>query len=499
MKGKVWLVGAGPAEAELLTIKAKRVIEQADVVVCDALIGRSVMNMIPESAEKIDVGKRAGRHSMPQEEINELLLSLAEQGKRVVRLKGGDPFLFGRGGEELELLNEHQIPFEVVPGVTSAIAVPACFGIPVTHRGLASSVHIVTGHQKKDEPLHISFEALREAGGTFVFLMGVSSLHNIANGLLQAGMEPQTPAAVLQQGGSGSQKKISGTLADIERKVQDTGVCTPAIIIVGEVVRLGEKFSWYEKRPLFGKRFIVTRPRERMRELADGLRELGAEVTELPVIALKGIHPNPPLREAISRLADYRFLVFTSPGGVEEFMRELMDMGKDARQIGGTSVAVIGSGTAKALRGYGIIADLMPEAYSGKALGALLSEECRDGDKVLIARSAAGNPELVTQLQKEKNIAVTDIAAYAILNTDRADQREGGCTYAEAEKADGVFFTSASTVRGFSSRFPKLDFSKIQAFCIGEMTAREAEKYGMRVKTAEKATVESLIISALGQ
>lgn len=497
MMGKVWLVGAGPSEAELLTIKAKRVIEQADAVVYDALVGRSVMDLVPESAEKIYVGKRAGHHSMPQGKINELLLSLAEQGKRVVRLKGGDPFLFGRGGEELELLEEHQIPFEVVPGVTSAIAVPAYFGIPVTHRELASSVHIVTGHQKKDEPLPISFKALKEAGGTIVFLMGIMSLHNIISGLLKAGMEPRTPVAVLQRGGGSGQKKIEGMLADIEQKVQEKGVSTPAVIVVGEVVRLGETFSWYERLPLSGRRFIVTRPRERMRELAEGLRELGAEVTELPTIALQGIHPNPRLREEIIHLSDYRFLVFTSPGGVEEFMRELFDMGKDARYIGGISIAVIGSGTAKVLRRYGIVADRMPESYSGKALGALLSGECRDGDRVLIARSNIGNPELVTELRRDKNIEISDTAVYTISDTGRAGDGEDRYPDAEPESADGVFFTSASTVRGFFSLFPQLDFSRIQAFCIGEMTAREAKKYGMRVKTAEMATVESLIQSAL--
>lgn len=497
MTGKVWLVGAGPGGEELLTIKAKRVIEQAEVVVYDALIGCSVMDLVPESAERIYVGKRAGHHSMAQEKINELLLSSAEQGKRVVRLKGGDPFLFGRGGEELELLEEHQIPFEVVPGVTSALAVPAYFGIPVTHRDLASSVHIVTGHQKKDEPLDISFDALKEVGGTIVFLMGISSLHNIIFSLLKAGMEPRTPAAILQQGAGGGQKKISGTLEDIERKAREEGASTPAIIVVGEVVRLGEKFSWHEKLPLSGKRFIVTRPRERQRELAQGLRELGAEVTELPTVEVRGIHPNPKLREEIFRLSDYRFLVFTSPSGVEEFMRELFDMGKDVRHIGGISIAVIGSGTAKVLRRYGLTADRMPEIYSGRALGALLSKECREGDRVLIARSDIGNPELVTELQREKDIEVTDVAAYCLHNADQMSRGENRCPDAEPESADGVFFTSASTVRGFFSLYPLLDFSRIRAFCIGEMTARAAEKCGMQVKTARMATVENLIRSAL--
>lgn len=554
MTGKVWLVGAGPSGAELLTIKGKNVIEQADAVVCDALVGLSVLALIPPSAERFDVGKRAGCHSMPQGEINKLLLSLAQEGKKVVRLKGGDPFLFGRGGEELELLKAHRIPFEIVPGVTSATAVPAYFGIPVTHRELASSVHIITGHQKKNEPLHISFQALKEAGGTLVFLMGAANLHDITKGLLGAGMDPEMPAAVLQQGAGGRQKKIGGTLATLEQEAERQKVSTPAIIVVGEVVRLGEEFAWFEKLPLFGKRFLVTRPRERGKELSDRLREGGAEVLELPTIAVRGIHPNPALREEILRLGEYRFLVFTSPAGVTEFMRELLDMGKDVRWLGNISVAAIGSGTAGSLRQFGIAADLVPEVYSGKALGELVAEHCKAGDKVLIARSDIGNPELAEELRK-KGIAATDTAVYRTLEgwescIDKKDSGDGSaedgglgggadqsvecepsgrtvCRHAgcgasggdvcrDAENggpgttgsiapgwadpdavwetcADGVFFTSASTVRGFTSLFPGMDFSRIQALCIGEMTGREAEKWGMRVRIAKRADVESLV------
>lgn len=506
MTGKVWLVGAGPSSVELLTLRAKKVIEQADVVVYDALVEQSVVDIIPKKAEKIDVGKRAGHHTMPQEEISRLLLSLAQQGKKVVRLKGGDPFLFGRGGEELELLASHRIPFEVVPGVTSAVAVPAYFGIPVTHREWASSVHIITGHQRKDEPLKINFPALKEAGGTLVFLMGVSALHHIVTGLLEAGMEPEMPAAVLQQGAGGRQKKIGGTLATLEKEAKEQGASTPAIIIVGKVVALGEKFAWFEKLPLFGKRFLVTRPKERMKELADRLRELGAEVMELPTIAIQGIHPNPALRQELSHLTDYRFLVFTSPSGVEEFMRELLDMGRDVRSLSGISIAVIGSGTGKALRQYGIRADVMPEVYNGRALGALLSEKCQAGDKVLLARSSIGNPELIMELQKEKSILVTDIPVYITFGggahcwnqkqinwlfsdgNGRFDPGGEGCG-----GMDGVFFSSASTVRGFAAMFPEMDFSKVQAFCIGDMTAREAAKWGMQVKIADSATVDGLV------
>ena len=493
MAGKVWLVGAGPSEAEFLTLRAKKLIERADAVVYDALIGQSVVDIIPETAEKIYVGKRAGHHSMPQEEINRLLLSLAGQGKRTVRLKGGDPFLFGRGGEELELLREHRIPFEVVPGVTSATAVPACFGIPVTHRGLASSVHIITGHQREGEPLRINYRALAEAGGTLLFLMGTSHLHDIVSGLLEAGMDSEMPAAILQRGAGGGQKKVSGTLDTLEREAGRREILTPAIIVVGKVVSLGEKFAWYERLPLFGRKYIVTRPKERIGELADRLRELGAEVTRLPAIATEGIHPNGALRAELARLGDYRFLVFTSPAGVAEFMEELFDAGKDVRYLSRVFVAAIGSGTAGALRRYGIRADLVPEVYSGKALGALLSENCEAGDGVLLARSDIGNPELAAELRR-KEIAVADIPVYITQIAKRKSARPDSLM-----DVDGVFFTSASTVRGFAAGFPGRDFSEVQAFCIGEMTAGEAEKYGMKAHVAKQATVEGLVELALAK
>lgn len=490
--GKVWLVGAGPAEIELLTIKAKKVIERADVVVHDALVGQSVIDIIPDNVEKIDVGKRAGSFFMPQEEINDLLLRLARQGKKVVRLKGGDPFVFGRGGEELEALAENGLPFEIVPGVTSATAVPALFGIPVTHRGTASSVHIITGHPQKGEPLCINYHALKEAGGTLVFLMGILHLHPIVSGLLEAGMEKEMPAAILQQGGSGGQKKIYATLGTLEEEAGKQEILMPAIIIVGEVARLSEKYAWLEKLPLFGKKFLTTRPRERNGELAERLRELGAEVVELPTIEVEGIHPNPELREEIARLSEYRFLAFTSPAGVDAWMRELFDMGKDARYMSGTSIAAIGNGTAQTLRKYGLIADIVPDVYNGKALGELIRGKCEDGEKVLLARSAIGNPDLVTELKNGKEIEVTDVAIYITKEKDGA----GNCCI---DGVDGIFFTSSSTVRGFAALFSgtDFDFSKVHALCIGEMTAKSAKEYGMRIKIAKEATVEGLVELAM--
>lgn len=308
-------------------------------------------------------------------------------------------------------------------------------------------------------------------------------------------MEREMPAAILQQGGSGGQKKITATLGMLEEEAKKHEILMPAIIIIGEVVQFGEKYAWFEKLPLFGKKFIMTRPRERSGELAERLRELGAEVVELPTIEIEGIHPNPELRKEISCLSDYRILAFTSPAGVDAWMRELFDMGKDVRCMSGVSIAAIGNGTAQTLRKYGLIADLIPTVYNGKALGALIREKCADGDKVLLARSAIGNPELVTELKNGKEIEVTDIAVYITKNKCGT----GSCCIDGVEDMDGVFFTSSSTVRGFASMFSGIDFSKIRAFCIGEMTAKSAEEYGMQVKIAKEATVEGLVELAIAQ
>lgn len=318
MTGKVWLVGAGPGDRGLLTLKGLEVLKAADVVVFDALVGQEVLTLIPQSAELVNVGKRAGNHIMPQELINRLILEKAQEGKKVVRLKGGDPFLFGRGGEELELLSENGIPYEVVPGITSALAVPAYNGIPVTHRDCASSVHIITGHRRKGKDHDIDFEALVRTGGTLVFLMGVSSLESIMKGLLEAGMDPGTPAAVLQSGTTAGQRRVVSTVSGVKKDADRAGIEAPAVIVVGEVCALAKTLAWYEKLPLAGRRILVTRPREHISELSARLRSLGAEVMELPAIATEKISPNPELekylREAFGGAKSERFAMAGSAG-----------------------------------------------------------------------------------------------------------------------------------------------------------------------------------------
>ena len=298
-QGKVCVVGAGPSDPGLLTLKGKQLLEQAQVVVYDALVSAAILAMIPNDAELIYVGKRAGNHPVPQHQINQILLAKAQEGKRVVRLKGGDPFLFGRGGEELELLAAHHIPFEVVPGITSALAVPAYHGIPVTPRDYCSSVHIITAHSKKGGELKINFPALCALEGTLVFLMGVTSMEMVCEGLVKAGMDPQMPAAILQEGTSEVQPRVVATVSDLPQKAREANIQAPSVLIVGKVCALEKTLSWTQNRPLDGVRVVLTRPKELVSRMAHRLYELGAEVIELPAICLEPYAENPQLSKPL--------------------------------------------------------------------------------------------------------------------------------------------------------------------------------------------------------
>ena len=490
-EGKVWLVGAGPGDPGLLTLKGKAVLEQAEVVVYDALVGQGVLTMMPENAELIHVGKRSSNHSVPQEEINRILVRKALEGKRVVRLKGGDPFLFGRGGEELELLQAEKIPYEIVPGVTSALAVPAYNGIPVTHRDFCSSLHIITGHKKQGAEYDIDFEALVRTGGTLVFLMGVTALPDIMAGLLKAGMDPQMPAAILQKGTTAGQKRIVATVSTLEQEVERQGVETPAIIVVGRVCGLSECFAWYEKLPLAGKKILVTRPRTLVSRMSRMLREKGAEVLELPAICTVPIENNVRLDKAIECISEYDWLVFTSPTGVNVFFDALKEKGKDVRCLGTAKIAVLGSGTEKELIKRGLFADLKPGKFDGDALGKSLKEQLKGGEKLLLPRAMVGNQKLVELLLEVEGVSVDDVATYETVY----EQQEVIDAAGEFEKGaiDYAVFTSASTVKGFAKAQEGLDFSKVKAVCIGEKTLEEAKKLGMECYMSENATMESLV------
>ena len=491
MTGKVWLVGAGPGDPGLFTLRGREVLSQADVVVYDALVGPGVLTMIPEAARLIYAGKRAGNHALAQEVINRILMEEAQKGRNVVRLKGGDPFLFGRGGEELELLAAHGIPFEVVPGVPSALAVPAYQGIPVTHRDLCSSVHFITGHRRKGTDLDIDFPALVRTGGTLVFLMGAAALPDICRGLLEAGMDENTPAAVLERGSTARQRRIGGTLGTLEGICGKTEVRTPAVIVVGQVCALAEDFAWYEKRPLAGVRVLVTRPKERSAELSGLLRQRGAEVIEVPAIRTVPIADNKALTDRIHKLEKkgYDWLVFTSPSGVHIFFDALFEC-SDVRALGGVKVAVIGQGSKDALAEYGVKADFVPSVYDGETLGRELAEILSPDARVLIPRAAIGNRELVEELSKVQGVAIDDIPTYDTLPVTSPVIDE--TSLLEAGEVDFVVFTSASTVRSFAAGLEPMDLSRVNAVCIGKQTQAAAESFGMRTWTARQAGIEAL-------
>ncbi|MGI6070709.1 MAG: uroporphyrinogen-III C-methyltransferase [Blautia sp.] len=489
-QGKVWLVGAGPGDIGLFTLKGLEVLQHAEVVVYDSLVGQGVLSMIPREARCIDVGKRASHHTMPQEQINQVLLEEAKKGLQVVRLKGGDPFLFGRGGEELELLTEHGIPYEVVPGVTSPLAVPAYNGIPVTHRDFCSSLHIITGHKRAGSEYDIDFGALVQTKGTLVFLMGVTALGDICRGLIAAGMDGDMPAAVLQKGTTAGQKRIVATVSTLEAEVARQGIETPAIIVVGKVCSLAKRFEWYEKLPLSGWKVLLTRPRDLISGMAVKLRAKGAEVLELPAIRTEPREDQSALLLALDRIGTYQWLVFTSPTGVRVFFEEMAKAGRDIRSLANVRIAAIGKGTEGKLRDRGLFVDLMPEIYDGDHLGETLARECSPGVRVLIPRAGKGNAHLV-ELLEEAGAYVDDVPIYDTVY-DSQELIDESREFA-AGSIDCAVFTSASTVKGFVESTKGLDYRLVKAACIGRQTMEAAKAFGMTAYMAEKATMDSLV------
>lgn len=496
--GKVWLAGAGPGDAGLLTVKARQLIDMADAIVYDALVSAEILSLIPQEKEIIYVGKRSGHHLVPQEEINEILLREAGRGKAVLRLKGGDPFVFGRGGEELEALAEQGIPFEVVPGITSSVAVPAYAGIPITHRDYTSSFHVITGHPRKDGSSRIDFASLAKLGGTLVFLMSISSMDMILQGLMDAGLAKDTPAAVLENGTLSVQRSVVSTAEHLSEKAKEAGIGTPAIILVGEVCRLSELFSWAGKRPLGGRQIVTTRPRQNSSELAEKLRSLGAQVIELPSIRTRAITPNPALKRAMESFGGsegQEWLVFTSPVGVQTFFEQLTHMHLDIRQIfrgpAQIKTAAIGSATERALLNYGLLTDVVPEVYCASELGKQIAQAAAPDSRITIVRAQDGSGELLPPLL-QAGLDVKDIPLYETICETQVDLRERIETLLGAGQIDAVTFTSASTVRGFVQSSGPLDYEKICAVCIGEQTAKEAKSYGMQVYIAKKATIDSM-------
>lgn len=478
--GKVYLIGAGPGDEELLTVKATDVINRADVVVYDRLVSTGILSKIPESVEKIYVGKNAGNHPVPQHEINEILLGKALEGKIVVRLKGGDPFVFGRGGEELEFLYENGIPFEVVPGISSAIAAAAYAGIPVTHRDFCSSLHIITGHAKNRDNLDIDYDFLVKLKGTLIFMMSVASFPQIAAGLVEAGMDPYMDAAVVENGTMPNQRKFVSKLCDIPKVIAQYHVKSPAIIIVGKVCALSKKLDWFSKLPLYGCNVLVTGSKKTSEKLLGQLSKLGAYAVEYQCIETQ------PLDFDID-IEEYSWIVFTSSLGVEIFFKKLYENKLDSRYLYNKKIAAVGSQTAEELLKHGICADFVPSKFDGKHLAEelLRSGKISKQDKTVIFRAKDGTRTIVDILENN-NIHYTDIPVYEIkcIENERID----------ISGFDYITFTSESCVKGFAHSFKNtVDYTEINAICIGEQTAKAARAYGMNTMVADIATVSSML------
>lgn len=483
MSGKIILVGAGPGGKGLLTLRGLEALGEADVVVYDRLVSEEVLSLIPSSAEKIDAGKSPGSHPVPQPEINRILVEKAEAGKTVVRLKGGDPFVFGRGGEELDIPTEKGIPFEVVPGVTSAVAALSEAGIPVTARGIASSFHVVTGHQKGNEPLQIPFDALVQAGGTLVFLMGMGALPKLAEGLISAGMDPETPAAAVENGARPEQRKLLSTLARLPEEAAAMGLHSPAVIAVGAVCGLSGRYDWREKLPLHGQKVIAGRSGSAEGKLLRLLERMGAAVYDLPLIRTDPLPgPVPP------EILDSRWLTFSSKTGVRCFFDRLLESGLDTRALSGIKIAAVGRATAAALREKGILPDLVPEQFDGEHLGKALAERTEPFDLITLCEPESPSGTL-REILTAAGRTVTSLPLY---RTAPLPLREPERVEQMLREGVPVAFSSGSMARSLAASLPGMDFSGVTAFCIGRETEKAAREAGFRTAVAEEATLKGL-------
>lgn len=492
MSGTVYLVGAGPGDPGLLTVRAAELLSRADVVVHDALVSASIVGLA-ERAERIFAGKRGGdRASATQEEITALLVGLAEKHETVVRLKGGDPFVFGRGGEEALALAAAGIRFEVVPGVTAGVAAPAYAGIPVTHRGLSTSVTLVTGHEDPAKgEADTDWRALAGGTGTLVFYMSVGRMEENFARLIGGGRSPDTPAAAVEWGTWPRQRTVTGTLATLPEVVRRANVGAPSIVIVGEVVALRERLAWFDRRPLSGKRVVVTRARAQASGFAAGLESLGAEVIQLPVIRIAPPGDPAPLRAAAEAVDGFDWIVFTSANGVDRFFQTLGEVGRDARALAGVRACAIGPATAEALARHGVRADLVPGEFVGEAVvGALAAATELNGARILLPRAEVARDVIPAGL-RARGAEVVEVAAYRTVRdgagADEARRR------LEAGEVDFVTFTASSTVRSFAELVGTAA-GRAKVASIGPVTSRTVRELGMEVDVeAEEYTIPGLL------
>ena len=493
MTGKVYLVGAGPGDPGLITVKGMQALEQAQVVVYDRLVDPVLLEAVPKNAERIFVGKARGRQQLTQPEINRLLVEKASQGLTVVRLKGGDPFIFGRGGEEALELKANGLPFEIVPGVTSAIAGPAYAGIPLTHRGIATTFTVVSGSEDPSKPEStVPWDVLAKNGGTLMVLMGWASLEKILATLQKEGLASTTPAALVQWGTWSNQKTVTGNIENILALGKDAGLTPPVVTVIGDVVNLREELAWFDKRVLFGKRVLITRSRSQASRLRTLLEQAGANAVELPTIQIGPLKDFAELDATLAELQDFQWVIFTSANAVESVFERLELQGKDARALAGTTVGAIGPATAKALANRGITADFMPSRPVSDVVLKELSGRDWQGVSVLLPSADIGRDELEKGLTG-MGAKVNRLAAYRNVPVEGVG---GLAKQAFLDGVDIVTFTSSSTVRNLVEMLDGdragLDSSFIA--CIGPVTAATARELGLRVDLeASEHTVEGLV------
>ena len=496
--GWVALVGAGPGDPELLTIRGRRYLESADVVIYDRLVDRRLLGHAPREAELVDVGKRPGESRDRQSDINALLVQRAQSGKRVVRLKGGDPFIFGRGGEEVAALAEASIPFEVVPGITSAIGAPTYAGIPLTHRGVASSLTIVTGSESPDkEGTLVDWDRLAKSNGTLSLLMSWQNLPAITQALIDGGRAEDTPTAVVQWGTWPNQETVVGQLVSIADSAKRAGLSNPVVVVVGDVVNLRAVSRWFDNRPLFGKRVLVTRSRTQSADLVDRLERAGAEPVEVPTIEIQPVEDTREIDSALARLTDYEWVVFTSTNTVEQLFERLDAMGHDARQFHAPRLAAIGTATATALGERGLVADLVSRESVSQSLIDGLQEQGVAGQRILLP-GAEVRPERLRRGLEMLGAFVREVTLYRTVLPSSAGER-----LAEALESgvDVVTFTSSSTVTNLMALLDG-DVYRIEEVgiaCIGPVTAETARKAGLNVDIlAEDSTAAGLVEAIVG-
>lgn len=497
--GMVYLVGGGPGDPGLITVKGLECIKKADVLVYDRLSSPRLLSNAKPGAELIFAGKSPVRHTLKQEEINEVLVIKAREGKTVVRLKGGDPFVFGRGGEEAEYLLSNGISFEVVPGITSGIAVPAYAGIPVTHRDFNSTLAFVTGNEDPAKD-NTSIEWDKIVGcGTIVFYMGMSNLPRISEQLIAHGRSTDTPVAIIRWGTRPEQQAVTGTLADIAERAREAKMGHPAIIVVGGVVSLRDRLQWFEKKPLFGKRILITRARTQASVLAEKIEFLGGEPWEFPTIEIVEPDDFSPMDNAISEIESYDWLVLTSVNGVQSFMSRMKHLRKDIRNLNNIKIVAIGPKTRDEIEKYGIFCEFMPEEFVAEAIIEVFKQHDLKDKKVLLPRADIAR-KILPETLKSIGAEINEVTAYKTI--EGAGDTEELVKLLEEKKIHVFTFTSSSTVKNFISKLGNRNVQELLKdtiiACIGPITSATAKNLGLKVDVeAEEYTIDGLLKSIL--